>query len=936
MTVIVERGPSGDVEQTCLSIRLLGTVEARLNDQALTLSGKQTRVLLAVLALSVGRAVPVDRIASALWGEELPANVRASVHTYVGRLRRAIGACWVARESAGYRSCVGWDKVDLLRFADLQERAAAADSPQEEYEVLTDAADLWLGEPFGAWANEWLETFETPAWQERYIQVVERRADLDLAAGRAGACVRELQDLVNRYRLRESLWARWLTALHRTGRTADALTHYEQLRVRIADELGVDPSGDVQAVYAELLDGGQDDEHAQDASMSSHVPRQLPAPVRRFVGRGDQLKVMDACLAERADLLVLHGPAGAGKTSLAVQWAHQIADQFPDGQLWVNLRGYDTGDPVSPADALGMLLRAMGVAGHRIPVDADERAAAWRDLAATRQVLVVLDNARDSDHVRPFLTPGNLSLTLVTSRSQMRSLVTWEAADRVFVGPMDSTEALDLLTQRTRIPDARDALEELAELCGHLPLALAIAAERVGRHDRATLDAVLEPLRRGHDDPAWLRTGGNDSDTSLSGILDWTYTTLDKQTADVFRLLASAPSARFTVDVVAALAAMGTSDASAVIERLVDRHLVIEYQPGWYDLHDLTRVYVKDLALTFDAPQVRNDAVTRMRSWFVHTANNVANAVGLPHPLIRLGDPEPGVTPQSFDDSREAFQWVSDHRRTIVLVAREAADSSDHATVYTLIPLLTAMFNESGGHRDSIDIANMAFESARQSGDVSAQVMCAVHVGATFRRRDMNDDASKWLNWARSEAQRIQDPAGEGFALTILAGARYRSGDEIEAVELLESALDIAHRAGRRAQESDVSNNLALVYSNLGRHDEAITAAMRSVQLDRELGNVLKEAMSLDSLGTAYLGHGQVGQASAAFGRSCDLHQQLGHSVGHAIALKNLGLAERQRDNLLRAKQHWRDSLHMLDEINAHDTSEISRSELRRLLDELE
>src|SRR5699024_2391779 len=152
----------------------------------------------------------------------------------------------------------------------------------------------------------------------------------------------------------------------------------------------------------------------------------------------------------------------------AVQWAHQIADQFPDGQLWVNLRGYDTGDPVSPADALGMLLRAMGVAGHRIPVDADERAAAWRDLAATRQVLVVLDNARDSDHVRPFLTPGNLSLTLVTSRSQMRSLVTWEAADRVFVGPMDSSEALDLLTQRTRIPDARDALEELAELCAHL------------------------------------------------------------------------------------------------------------------------------------------------------------------------------------------------------------------------------------------------------------------------------------------------------------------------------------------------------------------------------------------------------------------------------------------------------------------------------------
>src|SRR5699024_9786565 len=154
--------------------------------------------------------------------------------------------------------------------------------------------------------------------------------------------------------------------------------------------------------------------------------------------------------AERADLLALHGPAGAGKTSLAVRWAQQTAGQFPDWQLWVNLRSYATSDPVSPADALGMLLRAIGVTSQRIPAGAGERAAAWRDLAATRQVLVVLDNARDSDHVRPFLTPGNLSLTLVTSRSQMRSLVTWEAADRVFVGPMDSTEALDLLTQRTR------------------------------------------------------------------------------------------------------------------------------------------------------------------------------------------------------------------------------------------------------------------------------------------------------------------------------------------------------------------------------------------------------------------------------------------------------------------------------------------------------
>lgn len=932
--MIVDRGPD-DGEHGSLSIRLLGTIEARLDDHALTLAGKQTRVLLAVLALSAGRVVSVDRIASALWAEELPANVRASVHTYVGRLRRAVGASWVTRESGGYRLCIEPGQVDLLRFAELQERAETADSPQQEYEFLTDAASLWAGEPFGAWANEWLETFEMPAWQERYIQMVERRADVDLAAGRAGECVRELQGLVHKYSLRESLWARWLTGLHRSGRTADALTHYEQLRVRISEELGVDPSGELQDIYAELLDTGQGDEQGKDASTASHGPRQLPAPVRRFVGRGDQLKVMDACLDDRADLLVLHGPAGAGKTSLVVQWAHQIADQFPDGQLWVNLRGYDTGDPVSPADALGMLLQGMGMAAHRIPVDPDERAAAWRGLAGARRILVVLDNARDSDHVRPLLTPGKPSLTLVTSRSQMRSLVTWEAADRVFVGPMDSTESLDLLRQRTRISDARGALEELADLCGHLPLALAIAAERVGRHDGATIDAVLEPLRRGHDGLAWLRTEGNDSDASLSGILDWTYATLDHQTANVFRLLGSAPSVRFTVDVVAALAGKNTTEVSAVIERLVDRHLVIEHQPGWYDLHDLTRRYVKDLALKSDAPQVRSDAVTRMRSWFVHTANNVSNAIGLPHPLIRLGDAAPGVIPQSFDDSREAFQWVLDHRRTIVLVAHDAADSGDHATVFTLIPLLAVMFNETGGFGDSMHIATMAVESAQAAGDARAEAMCAVHVGSMYQRRHQNEQAIEWLEWAQALAQRIRYPECEVFALTVLSTVHNLAGELSQALKLLESALSIAQGTGNLAQESSLANNLALAYSKLGRHDEAIPAAMRSVEIDQELGHVLQEAYALDTLGTAYFDSGQIDDACAAYAQSLEIHRQLGEGFGHAITLKNLGIAERERGDLLEAKRLWHECLFMLENIDAQDTPEISRPELRRLIDEI-
>lgn len=929
MTMTVDRG--SNIDGQSLSIRLLGTVEARLGDRPLTLAGRRTRVLLVVLALSAGRFVSVERIANCLWGEKLPANVRASIHTYIGRLRQAVGAQWFDRETGGYRLCVDPRQVDLLRFADLLERSAAAGSSQSEYDLLADAINMWLDEPFGEWASEWLQTHEIPAWQERYVQAIERKADLDLEAGRASECVRQLHDVVSRYHLRESLWARWLTALHQSGRTAEALSSYEQVRERIAGELGVDPSSQLRAIHAEILASDQSGEHRRTARVQSAAPYQLPAPVRRFVGREDQLKVMDTYLTEHNNALVLHGPAGAGKTTLALHWAHQIAEQFPDGQLWINMRGYDTNDPVTATDALGTLLRAMGVAGHQIPGGQDERAAVWRDLMCDRRALVVLDNGRDSAHVRPLLTHGR-PFVLVTSRSQMRSLATREAADRVTVGVMEPVESVELLSKRTRAHDSHDALEELATLCGHLPLALAIAAERVGRNHHTALEAILDPLRGDQRSLDWLHTGGTDGEPGLRAIFDWTNATLDAQAADMLRTLGLAPSARFTREVAAALVGLSVAEASAVIERLVDRHLLIEYQPGWYDLHDLTRQYAKDLALECDTSNVRAGAVRRMRSWYVHTANNVAHSVGRPHPLITLGDPEPRVIPQSFDDSREAFQWVLDHRRAITLVASDAAASDDHATVYTLIPLVTAMFNDTGGHSDSIDIANMAFESAQKSGDACAEVMCAVHVGATFRRRNMNEAASRWLVWARSKAQRIRYPAGEGFALTILAGVRYSDGEEIEGIELLESALDVAHRAGRLAQESDVSNNLALAYSKFGRHDEAIAAAKRSIQIDRELGNVFKEAVFLDSLGTAYLGSGQVDQACAAFGQSCDLHQQLGGSLGYAIALKNLGLAERQRDNLARAKQHWRDCLHMLDEMNTHDMSEISRAELRKLL----
>ncbi|HWM73369.1 MAG TPA: tetratricopeptide repeat protein [Nocardioides sp.] len=916
-----------------LNICLMGTIEVSRDGAAVELPGRRVRALLAMLALSADQFVSTERLAEGLWDDVPPQRVRGSLQTYVGRLRRAIGADRVVTRPSGYALRVDREEVDLLQFYDRVEAAARCVDPLEERDALAAALAAWRAEPFGEAPSIWLARYESPLWVERHLQAVERRVDLDLLAGDHARCATELQELAERNPLRESIWLRWLLALQGCGRTAEGLTHYETLRNRLVEELGTVPQAALQALHRELLETPAPPEPSSPAVV---VPSMLPPAVSGFTGRTAQLAELETLTTSTPSpsVVAVHGPAGTGKTSLALHWAHGNRRAFPDGQLFVDLAGFGPDAPLGAAEALGVLLGGLGVRRRQLPSGETERAALWRSLLAERRALVVLDNARDSAQVRPLL-PGGPSLVLVTSRSQLRSLAARDGAGRVVVEPMPADESTDLLAHRLRVTAPNDpALTRLAELCDHLPLALALAAEQIGRGKTRSLAEQIERL---HDRRHRLRSftaWDDDPSTSLRAVLDWSYRTLDEEAARVLRLSGLGPESRISTETVGALARIDPALAERALDRLADCHLLSARRDGWWEMHDLVRDYAEDLTLQEDSEEDREAAVRRLRSWYTHTARNAAAMVGAVHQLIELDDPEPGVRPNRFIDSRHAFLWFLAHRRGLTTMITRAAEAGDHEFVYTTVPLLSALLGTGGGLREELHLHTVAEASARAAGDDLAEAICATHLGMTYGRSQQFDPAQEWFTRARDLFARAGHRAGELHVMMTLGIVVMHLGDLDRSIGLLEDALTGARRHGLDGREAAVSNNLALAYARRGRYDEAVPVAERAVAAHRRLGNHLNHAMALDSLGVVHLLRGAYAEARAVLLEGLELHRDVGENVSHAATLKDLGRAEDGLGEHDLARRLWTDALEMMDRVDGADSADISRAELRSLLGE--
>lgn len=936
-----------------LEIRLLGPLEVLVDGVPVQLRGGRARALLAVLALAAGEAVPTDVLIARVWGELL-ADSRGNLYTYVRRLRSALGTSAIATAGGGYRLDVDPDCVDARRFLALLDLADQhrADQGQGqdgggqrqdgggERQLLDEALGLWRGGPY-AEQSDWLSQCEAPRFTERYLTALERRADLDLAAGRHNDLVAELRELTRQHPLREPLWTRLLLALAKSGRHAEAFEAYEAIRRRLADELGVDPSPELRQIHADLLEGAAPGLPGGARGVdrpASVVPQQLPADLAGFTGRADVIKALDGLLEESGSptVLALHGGGGIGKTTLAVHWAHRVKERFPDGQLFVDLRGYGPGSPTAPAEALDGLLRGLGISGAQIPEGVDPRSALLRSTLADRRVLIILDNARDAEQVRPLLPGAGGPAVVVTSRSQLRGLATREGAKRIAVETLSGQESVTLLRDRLSDREVRnDVLVELAELCGHLPLALAIAAERAGRSKDGALDELFGELRAERDRLDALDSG-EDASSNIRSVFSWSYSALDPDTARMFRLIGLHPVNQFSGTAAAALAGSPLPQARKLLDRLVEANLLQAFGDGRYAMHDLVRDYANELVETASPVEEREAAIARLDSWYIHTAERARKALTGAAAAVELGDLEPRVHCPDFSNHQQATAWFAAERVATFALIADSARAGRRRTTSRLSRLIHAFLVSTHGQGESIPLCRLGVAAAGVEGDQVAEAASRNQLGGSLWRLCQFDEAAVQLEIARELYRNVGNRDGECRVLGDLGLVYCDTGRLSEAIEMTEQQHHLALELGMTYYVSHSLNNLAAMYRDAGRLSDAVRAAGQAVDGHRGVGDPANLCQALDTLGTAHLSQGAADDAAACFEEALDLARELGFRWGEAVILHNLGTARLRMARFAEARHSIRAALGIMDEIKADDTGALRRSDLIDLLEQLD
>jgi DNA-binding SARP family transcriptional activator/tetratricopeptide (TPR) repeat protein len=901
-----------------VAIGLLGELRVTVDGEPLPVTTGQLRTSLAVLALTPGRAVPVRRLAAALWSGDEPAHVRRTVQTYMTRLRRMLGADSIGTTPAGYLLRVAPDAVDAVRFERLLDG-----SPDPA--ALTEALALWRGNPFEGVRLNALHEPESRRLVERYVAAVEQRIDLDLAAGNTDELVVELGDLTARHPLRESLWVRLMIALDRCGRPAEALSRYESVRVRIADALGVDPGPELQAVYADLLAGRPAGSGAAQTAGSgaaqrspardtvTPVPRQLPHGIDAFVGRLTHLKEMQAQLddgrsgpAVTTPIVLIHGPAGAGKTALAVHWAHQVAERFPDGQLHLNLRGFDPSESaVEPAEGLRGCFDALGVSAGQIPVGHNAQVGLFRSLLADKRVLLLLDNAHDVGQVRPLLPAGDGCLVLVTSRNQLPGLVSADGAHPIGLRLFAPGEARQLLESRLgvdRVESDPSAVDDIIDRCGRLPLALAVVAARAATHPDFPLAALAAELR-GYDGDLDA-FAGPDASADVRAAFSWSYRCLPADAARFFRRLDCLPGPAFSAATAASLTGTGMPDVRRVIGELTRAHMLEEVSPGRYTAHDLLRTYAAELAGRHDDAAERARALRRVLDHYTHSAWSAATTIDPHRAPIPLPAARPGVAPERFTGQPQAMAWLTTERPAILAAIDRAVRTGHHDHAWQLAWAVAQFLFVTAQWSELMTVQRTAIETTGALGNRTDEAYFSRSQAMVWSKLGDFDEAHRYLRRAIELYEQTADDAGlanvhstmskvlaeqgrlrEAIGCCRRAMAYYRaSGDRRRAANLLDEigwyeayqgnypaalrncgdALAVAREVGDEHGAASCFEGVAYAQHHLGRPDEAVTGYEQAIALYRRIGDRMNESGSLARLADAYDALGRPTDADAA------------------------------------------------------------------------
>jgi DNA-binding SARP family transcriptional activator len=910
-------GNRGDA--MAVSFRLLGAVGADRDGEPLELGHARQLCVLPVLLVEANTAVPADQLVERVWGARSSPRARNTLHTYVARLRRVlvdVPEAVIVRGPGGYRLVVDEELVDLHRFRRLVDRAKPAEDAQA-LALLDQALELWRGEAFGGLDTPWLAEVRATVDRQRVAAELDR-TDRALDHGHHTELITELSDRVAARPLDERLTGQLMLALHRSGRQAEALRAYDHTRRALADQLGIDPGAALTALRQRLLTG-------DPARQAAVVPRQLPADVAGFSGRVKALAELEAHRAAPSGtgVLLLSGTGGVGKTALAVHWAHLVVHRYPDGQLHVDLRGYDEGHPVDPTDVLVRFLRALGTDGHDIPVDPDARAARLRSALAGKRVLLLLDNARSADQVRPLL-PGTAGcLTIVTSRDALTGLVVADGARRVELALFDPAESRRLLRTLlgARVDAEPDAVDRLVEQCAGLPLALRLVADLAERRHHTPLSRLVADLAGEHD-----LLGRLDSDadprTALGAVFSWSYRSLSAQAARLFRLLGLAAGPDADAHACAALLGTPVAEARRTLDELTRAHLVEEHSPDRFQAHDLLRAYARGRAEADEPGADRDRAVRRLTDYLLHTAYRAERLLDPQHSpvTIPLAPPAPGAPERTFPDMAAALAWCTAEHENLLAAQAQARVLGRHAEVVQFAAAMrSSLYRDSQWHAYA-HTQLAAAESAEALGHTVAEAVCRGVLAQAYANLQDYENALYHGERGLRLAEESGDRGVHAHAHRAVAWAHHHRAAYQEALDHCAPALALARATGDVVLEADLLNGMGWIHTKLGDHRRALPLCEQAVALSERIGARESHAPTLHSLGYIHLQLGDHTTARKNFLAAAELYEELGLRSGIIGAYHQLGDTHAKYGDADAARRAWRRALAALDD-PAHPTA---------------
>jgi tetratricopeptide (TPR) repeat protein len=674
------------------------------------------------------------------------------------------------------------------------------------------------------------------------------------------------------------------------------------------------------------------DRHVPEPSV---VPRQLPAATRHFAGREAELAALDRIVAEAAVpgaavvVSAIGGTAGIGKTTLAVNWAHRAAGRFPDGHLYVNLRGYGPGVPLTPAEAVRGFLDAFAVPPQEIPTTLDGQTGLYRSLLAGKRMLVLLDNARDAEQVRPLLPGSAGCMALVTSRDRLAGLIAVEGAHALRLDLLTPGEAGTMLAHRIgrhRVLAEPDAVDRIVAACAGLPLALAIVAARAAAHPDFALADLAAELTGGRGLDAFAGSGAT---MDVRTVFSWSYRGLDLRVATLFRLLGLHPGPDIGAAAAAGLARVPVREARRLLADLADAHLLAEHRPDRFTCHDLLRAYAEELAQEQDSVEDRRAATHRMLDHYVRTADRAAHLIDPYRTVLELPEPASGSSPEEPADTARALAWFTEeHRVLLAVIAKE--DIGFDAHLHRLARTLSAYLYRAGYWHDWLAAEEAALRAARRSGDRREQAYAHRGLARVYLRLDREEAALTQLRLALERYAELGDQIGHAHTQLNLAEVHDQFDQHAMALRHAHLALDGYRAADHPAGQAKALNSIGWSLSRLGRHAEAVGYCHEALDLQVELGDRDGAADTADSLGHVYHQLHDHEQARTFYQRAVALFRETGNRPEEGRALNCLGDVAADAGDLDTARKTWQRAVTLLDGVGPARQVDAIRAKLDR------